>query len=199
MIFLQHRLFNMSNAFSPMVTNPYTEHPQALDRAAKVKLLVLDVDGVLTDGSLLVGQDGKEALKIFDSLDGHGIKLLQSTGVVVAIITGRNSLMVEGRAKELGIKHVQMGVSEKFKALQILLEQTKLTLSDCAAMGDDWPDLSVLPKVHFAACPAQAHEEVKKRVHFIAKRSGGAGAVREVCDLILVAQDNYQRLLQESL
>jgi len=181
----------MSNAFSPMVTNPYTEHPQALDRAANVKLLVLDVDGVLTDG--------KEALKIFDSLDGHGIKLLQSTGVIVAIITGRNSLMVEGRAKELGIKHVQMGVSEKFKALQILLEQTKLTLSDCAAMGDDWPDLSVLPKVHFAACPAQAHEEVKKRVHFITKRSGGAGAVREVCDLILVAQDNYQRLLQESL
>ena len=182
-----------------MVTNPYTEHPQALDRAAKVKLLVLDVDGVLTDGSLLIGQDGKEALKIFDSLDGHGIKLLQSTGVIVAIITGRNSLMVEGRAKELGIKHVQMGVSEKFKALQVLLEQTKLTLSDCAAMGDDWPDLSVLPRVHFAACPAQAHEEVKKRVHFITKRMGGAGAVREVCDLILVAQDNYQRLLQESL
>jgi len=189
----------MSNAFSPMVTNPYTEHPQALDRAAKVKLLVLDVDGVLTDGSLLIGQDGKEALKIFDSLDGHGIKLLQSTGVIVAIITGRNSLMVEGRAKELGIKHVQMGVSEKFKALQVLLEQTKLTLADCAAMGDDWPDLSVLPKVHFAACPAQAHDEVKKRVHFVTKCSGGAGAVREVCDMILVAQDNYQRLLQESL
>ena len=189
----------MSNAFSPMVTNPYTEHPQALDRAANVKLLVLDVDGVLTDGSLLIGQDGKEALKIFDSLDGHGIKLLQSTGVIVAIITGRNSPMVEGRAKELGIKHVQMGVSEKFKALQVLLEQTKLTLSDCAAMGDDWPDLSVLPKVHFAACPAQAHDEVKKRVHFVTKRPGGAGAVREVCDMILAAQDNYQRLLQESL
>jgi 3-deoxy-D-manno-octulosonate 8-phosphate phosphatase (KDO 8-P phosphatase) len=92
-----------------------------------------------------------------------------------------------------------MGVSDKFKALQILLEQTKLTLADCAAMGDDWPDLSVLRKVHFAVCPVQAHEEVKKRVHFVTKRSGGAGAVREVCDLILVAQDNYQRLLKESL
>jgi 3-deoxy-D-manno-octulosonate 8-phosphate phosphatase (KDO 8-P phosphatase) len=129
-----------------MVTNPYTEYPQALDRATKVKLLVLDVDGVLTDGSLLIGQDGKEAFKIFDSLDGHGIKLLQSTGVIVAIITGRNSSMVEGRAKELGIKHVQMGVSEKFKALQILLEQTKLTLSDCAVIGATKGSFFSLPR-----------------------------------------------------
>jgi 3-deoxy-D-manno-octulosonate 8-phosphate phosphatase (KDO 8-P phosphatase) len=189
----------MSNAFSPMISNPNTQHPQALDRAAKIKLLVLDVDGVLTDGSLLIGSEGKEALKVFDSLDGHGIKLLQSTGVTVAIITGRNSPMVEGRAKELGIAHVQMGVSEKFKALQLLLQKTGLSLNECAAMGDDWPDLSVLPKVHFSACPAQAHEEVKKRVHFITQKQGGAGAVREVCDLILMAQDNYQRLLQESL
>lgn len=189
----------MTKAFGDMVTNPLTNHPQALERAAQIKILVLDVDGVLTNGSLLVGHDGKEALKTFDSLDGHGIKLLQSVGIIVAIITGRSSGMVEGRAKELGIKHVQMGVANKFNALQLLLTETGLSLSDCAAIGDDWPDLAILPKVHFAACPAQGHEEVKKRVHYITQRSGGSGAVRELCDLILKAQGHYERLLQEAL
>ena len=189
----------MTNAFNPMVTNPLSNHPQAIERAANIKLLVLDVDGVLTDGSLLVGSDGKEFLKTFDSLDGHGIKLLQSTGVTVAIITGRSSGMVEGRAKELGIKEVQMGVSNKFEALQILLKKTGHSMAQTAAMGDDWPDLAILPKVHLAVCPHQAHDEVQKRVHFITQKTGGHGAVRELCDLILKAQNNYERLLQESL
>ena len=189
----------MTNAFTEMVTNPLTKFPQALERAEKIKLLVLDIDGVLTDGSLLIGPDGKEAFKTFDSLDGHGIKLLQSTGVIVAIITGRNSGMVEGRARELGIRHVQMGVNKKFDALTSLLKETGLALSDCAAMGDDWPDLSLLPKVQFSACPAQAHDEVKKRVHYMTQRSGGSGAVRELCDLILQAQGHYERLLKEAL
>ena len=189
----------MTNAFNPMVTNPLTNHPQAIERAADIKLLVLDVDGVLTDGSLLVGSDGKEFLKTFDSLDGHGIKLLQSTGVTVAIITGRSSGMVEGRARELGIKEVQMGVSNKYDALQALIKKTGHQLSETAAMGDDWPDLAILPKVHLAACPHQAHDEVKKRAHYITQRIGGHGAVRELCDLILKAQNNYERLLQESL
>jgi 3-deoxy-D-manno-octulosonate 8-phosphate phosphatase (KDO 8-P phosphatase) len=189
----------MTNAFGEMVTNQLPNHPQALERAAKIKVLILDVDGVLTNGSLLVGSDGREALKIFDSLDGHGIKLLQSIGVVVAIITGRSSGMVEGRAKELGIKHVQMGVANKFDALKLLLTETGFSLSDCAAIGDDWPDLTILPKVYFSACPAQGHEEVKKRVHYITQRFGGSGAVREICDLILKAQGHYERLLQEAL
>jgi 3-deoxy-D-manno-octulosonate 8-phosphate phosphatase (KDO 8-P phosphatase) len=193
------RLFNMPKTFNTLVTNPLSQHPQAIERAAEIKLLVLDVDGVLTDGSLLVGHDGKEALKTFDSLDGHGIKLLQSIGVTVAIITGRTSGMVEGRAKELGVQHVQMGISKKMDALQVLLNKTGFKLSECAAMGDDWPDLAILPKVHFAACPAQAHEEVKTRVHYVTQRTGGSGAVREVCDLILKAQGHYQRLLEESL
>ena len=189
----------MTKVFGEMVTNSLTNHPQALERAEHIKLLDLDVDGVLTNGGLLVGHDGKEALKCFDSLDGHGIKLLQSVGVIVAIITGRSSGMVEGRAKELGIKHVQMGVANKLDALTSLLKETGLSLSDCAAMGDDWPDLVILPKVHFSACPAQGHEEVKKRVHYITHRTGGAGAVRELCDLILKAQGHYDRLLQEAL
>ena len=189
----------MANTFPTLITNSIEQFPQAMERAVDIKLLMLDVDGVLTDGSLLVGADGKEALKIFDSLDGHGIKLLQSTGVTVAIITGRTSGMVEGRAKELGIKHVQMGISKKMDALQILLEKTGFKLSDCAAMGDDWPDLAILPNVRLAICPAQAHEEVKKRVQYIAQKTGGNGAIREVCDLILKAQGHYERLLSESL
>jgi 3-deoxy-D-manno-octulosonate 8-phosphate phosphatase (KDO 8-P phosphatase) len=189
----------MRNTFNTLITNSISDFPQAMERAANVKLLVLDVDGVLTDGSLLVGPDGKEALKIFDSLDGHGIKLLQSTGITVAIITGRTSGMVEGRAKELGVEHVQMGISKKMDALQSLLKKTGHQLSECAAMGDDWPDLAILPKVHLAICPAQAHEEVKKRVHYVTQKTGGSGAVREACDLIMKAQGHYERLLKESL
>jgi 3-deoxy-D-manno-octulosonate 8-phosphate phosphatase (KDO 8-P phosphatase) len=189
----------MANTFPTLITNSIEQFPQAMERAVNIKLLVLDVDGVLTDGSLLVGSDGKESLKIFDSLDGHGIKLLQSTGVTVAIITGRSSGMVEGRARELGIEHVQMGISKKMDALQVLLKKTGHKLSECAAMGDDWPDLAILPKVYLAICPTQAHEEVKKRVHFITQKAGGNGAVREACDLILKAQGNYERLLKESL
>lgn len=189
----------MKNTFTTLITNSIEQFPQAMERAVNVKLLVLDVDGVLTDGSLLVGSDGKEALKIFDSLDGHGIKLLQSIGVTVAIITGRTSGMVEGRAKELGIEFVQMGISKKMDALQLLLAKTGFKLSECAAMGDDWPDLAILPKVQLAACPAQAHEEVKKRVHYITQKTGGHGSVREVCDLILKAQGHYERILKESL
>lgn len=188
----------MPNTFATLLTNSIEKFPQAMERAVNIKLLVLDVDGVLTDGSLFVGHDGKEALKIFDSLDGHGIKLLQSTGITVAIITGRTSGMVEGRAKELGIENVQMGISKKMDALQILLTKTGFKLSECAAMGDDWPDLAILPKVHFAICPAQAHDEVKSRVHFVTQKIGGNGAVREVCDLILKAQGHYERLLKES-
>lgn len=189
----------MKQTFPTLVTNPLTQYPQAIERATQVKLLVLDVDGVLTDGALYVGPDGKEHLKVFDSLDGHGIKLLTSTGVQVAIITGRTSEMVLARAKELGITQVQMGAKDKAKALETLLAQLQLQSKDCAAVGDDWPDLSVLNQVALACCPAQAHDEVKKRCHYVCTRSGGQGAVREVCDLLLQAQGHYERLLSEAL
>ena len=188
----------MTNAFNPMVTNPLSNHPQAIERAANIKLLVLDVDGVLTDGSLLVGSDGKEFLKTFDSLDGHGIKLLQSTGVTVAIITGRSSGMVEGRARELGIKEVQMGVSNKYEALQVLLNKTGHHLSETAAMGDDWPDLAMMKQAGLRIAPAQAHEAVKEFAHFVTSRTGGNSAVREACDLILKSQNHYEELLNKA-
>lgn len=189
----------MARTFSTLVTNSSERFPQAIERAAAVKLLVLDVDGVLTDGSLYIGADGKEFLKTFDSLDGHGIKLLLSAGIQVAIITGRSSPMVTGRATELGISSVHMGVKNKLETLQSLLATLQLKPGQVGAIGDDWPDLAVLSEVGFAACPAQAHEEIKKIVHFVSSRNGGQGAVREICDLILKTQGHYERLLTQAL
>jgi len=169
-----------------------------LDKARGIRIFFLDVDGVMTDGGLYFTAEG-EAVKKFNSLDGHGLKLLMRSGIVPVVITGRDSQALRRRISELSVEHAHYGVDNKLLMAESCLQSFGVDWSQVAAMGDDWPDLSVLPKVHFAACPTQAHEEVKKRVHFVTKRSGGAGAVREVCDLILVAQDNYQRLLQESL
>ncbi len=189
----------MPNTYQTLRTNQYEAFPQALERAEKIKVLALDVDGVLTDGSLYVDEDGREHLKVFDSLDGHGIKLLASTGIVIVIITGRQSAMVECRAKELGIKHVFMAVKNKLDTLNGLLKELNLSLKDCAAMGDDWPDLPVLSRVAFASAPAQAHAEVKSISHYVCARNGGRGAVRELCDLILQAQGHYHEFLKEAL
>lgn len=189
----------MPNTFPTLRTNQYEDFPQALERAESIKVLALDVDGVLTDGALYVGPDGREQLKVFDSLDGHGIKLLGSIGVEVAIITGRQSSMVEARAKELGIKHVFMAVKNKLETLNGLLKELNLSLKECAAMGDDWPDLPVLSRVNLAVAPAQAHIEAMEVAHYVCSRQGGQGAVRELCDLILKAQGHYPRLLREAL
>lgn len=188
-----------SRTSTTLTTNCLERFPQSMERAESIKLLVLDVDGVLTDGSLYVGPDGLEQLKVFDSLDGHGIKLLQSTGVHCAIITGRKSTMVESRARELGIQHVFMAVKDKLAILKSLLNELGLSMKECAAMGDDWPDLSVISRVHLATAPAQAHAEILARAHFVTERRGGQGAVREVCDLILKSQGHYANLLKEAL
>lgn len=188
----------MSTNVNTLRTNFFEDFPQALERAQSIKLLALDVDGVLTDGSLWMSADGKEHLKVFDSLDGHGLKLLASSGVQIAIITGRQSPMVEARAKELGIQHVFMAVKNKLDTLTSLLKHLNLNLDTCAAMGDDWPDLAVMTRVAFAVAPAQGHIEVKRIAHYVCSRPGGQGAVREVCDLILQAQGHYQKLLQEA-
>ncbi len=199
MIYLLQKLFNRLTILNKTLqTNFLEKFPQALERAQEVKLLVLDVDGVLTDGSLFISPDGVEYLKVFNSLDGHGIKLLRSSGVEIAIITGRNSPMVKMRAQALGIEHLYMGVDEKATALKELLNKLDLHPSNCAAIGDDWPDLSILTKVRLALAPANAHHEVKAVSHYICNLSGGQGAVREVCDLILSAQGHYQRLLLQA-
>jgi 3-deoxy-D-manno-octulosonate 8-phosphate phosphatase (KDO 8-P phosphatase) len=188
----------MPSAFHTHNTNPLTPYPQAWERAGKIKLLVLDVDGVLTDGKVWIGADGKESLKAFDIQDGLGIKLLEQCGIPTAIITGRNSKMVLARCEELGIKHVHMGVENKAIALGEVLKSLSLTAADCAVMGDDWPDLQMMKNAGLRICPAQGHEAVKEAAHLVTTRSGGNSAVREVCDLILQAQNQYGALLSQA-
>ncbi len=167
-------------------------------RASRVKLMIFDIDGVFTDGSLLFTAEG-DAMKSFNSLDGHGVKMLQSTGVQTAIITGRKSGIVAARARELGITHVHQGVSDKTKAFAELLELTTISADACGYMGDDWPDLAVMRLCGFTAAPANAHAEVLSRVDLTTVSRGGEGAVREVCDAILRAQDKYDGLLATAL
>lgn len=165
-----------------------------LARAARVRLMIFDVDGILTDGSLHFGADG-EALKTFNVLDGHGIKMLQKSGVATAIISARSSPIVARRAADLGIEHVQQGVHDKHGGYEHLRRICALEAQDCGFIGDDVIDLPVLLRVGFAASVPNAHAEVRSRVHYVTQAGGGRGAAREVCDLILRAQGNYAAAL----
>lgn len=163
-------------------------------RAAAVRLMFLDVDGVLTDGRLYFGPDG-EALKAFNVRDGHGIKLLLAAGVEVAILSARRSSIVEQRARELGIKHVIQGASNKAQSFVALTEALRVEPRQCGFMGDDWPDLAVLARVGFAATVVDAATEIRQRVHWIAAAAGGRGAVRELAEFVLRAQGKFEALL----
>jgi len=166
----------------------------ALPQARQVQLLLLDVDGVLTDGSITYLSGGGEA-KSFNTQDGLGIKLLQDSGVAVGIITARSSEAVERRARDLKFAHVFQGKEDKLTVYETILKETGLRPPQTAYMGDDLMDLPLLNRVGFAAAPANAVAEIRQRVHYTAERSGGRGAVREVCDLILEAQGNRARML----
>jgi 3-deoxy-D-manno-octulosonate 8-phosphate phosphatase (KDO 8-P phosphatase) len=158
-----------------------------LNKAADIKLLVLDVDGVLTDGSIIYSSKGEE-LKVFNVKDGQGIKQLQGAGVEVAIITGRSSPMVERRAKELGINTLMQGVTDKKAALDQMMSSKGLTSDQVAFMGDDLPDLPAIQEVAFSACPIDAVPEVRAACTYVCHVIGGRGCVREVCDLIVKAK-----------
>lgn len=166
----------------------------AAERASRVKLMIFDVDGVLTDGSLMFTAEG-DYMKSFNSMDGHGMKLLREAGVETAIITGRRSDIVERRAQELRISHLHQGAGDKAAVFVELLRTTGLSADACGYMGDDWPDLAVLTQCGFAAAPANAHPDVIARAHWVSEARGGYGAVREVCDTILRAQHRYEALL----
>jgi len=167
---------------------------EAQSRAAQIKLMIFDVDGVLTDGGLHFGADG-EAIKRFHVHDGLGIRLLQESGVTTAIITARQSPIVSRRAADLGIHHVHQGVHNKRDAFERLLQQTGYTAEVCGFAGDDIIDLPVLSRVGFAVSVPNGHPEVTARVHFVTRAAGGDGAVREMCDFILRAQGNYDTAL----
>jgi 3-deoxy-D-manno-octulosonate 8-phosphate phosphatase (KDO 8-P phosphatase) len=163
-------------------------------RAARIRLMIFDVDGILTDGSLQYGAEG-EIVKSFNVLDGLGIRLLQQSGVGTAIVTARKSEIVARRAAELGIEHVLQGVHDKRAGFEDLLARTGIAAQECGFVGDDWIDLPVLTQVGFAASVPNAHPEVRARVHYVTAAGGGGGAVRELCDLILRAQGNYEAAL----
>ena len=169
-----------------------------LDKASKVRLLIMDVDGVLTDGRLHFSSKGDE-IKVFSSVDGLGLVAIQRFGVELAVITGRNSQVLKTRADQLGIKHVYQGEDNKVIAYQQLLNQLQLEHQQVAYIGNDWNDLGVLSLVGLAASPADAETEVLSRVHWSSTRLGGAGAVRELCQLIMQAQGSYQNWLAECL
>lgn len=164
------------------------------EKARQIRLLALDVDGVLTDGRLYFTEDGQE-IKTFDSQDGHGIKLLQKTGIVCAIITGRTSQLVERRARNLGITLLLQGREDKLVALKELSVQLVIPLEEMAYVGDDWPDLPAIRAAGLGVAVANAHREVRRYADFVSLATGGRGAVREVCDLILEAQGRYEEAL----
>jgi 3-deoxy-D-manno-octulosonate 8-phosphate phosphatase (KDO 8-P phosphatase) len=165
----------------------------AMAKAKQVRLLLLDVDGVLTDGCITYTGEGGES-KSFHTQDGLGIRLLQESGVQVGLITARSSEAVIRRAKDLAIAHVYQGRSDKLAVYEELLKQTGLRPPQTGYMGDDWMDFPLLNRVGLAVAPVNAVVEIRMRAHFVTERQGGRGAVRELCDLILEAQGNLERM-----
>ncbi len=167
--------------------------PEVAERAKKVELLLLDVDGVLTDGGIIFNSQGEE-IKVFSVLDGMGIKLLQKAGVEVGILSSRYSKPVEIRAKELGIELVIQGNLDKLSVVEKILRDKGVPLERVGFVGDDWVDLPVLRRVGFAVAVANARAEVKEHVHYVTTLEGGKGAVREVAEIILKAKGLWTEL-----
>ena len=163
-----------------------------------LKAAIFDVDGVLTDGSIYIGEQG-ESFKAFSSLDGHGLKLLVQGGITPIIITGRDSPAVRRRVADLGLQYAAYGARDKLAVAQPLLDQLGLRWVEVAVMGDDWPDLPLLTRAGFACAPAQAHAEVRAVAHYVTQAEGGRGAARECCDLLLQANGRYAQLLNGHL
>lgn len=172
--------------------------PLLLERAQRIRLLVLDVDGILTDGRLYFDNQGNET-KAFCTRDGLGLRSLQAQGTVIALITGRQSDIVARRAAQLGIEHVYQGREDKLNAFNELLAVTGFEPSQVCFAGDDWIDIPLLDRAGLAVTVPEADALVKSRVHWITSRSGGYGAVREICDLLLAARGLDDRVLQDIL
>ena len=164
-------------------------------RAARVKLLVLDVDGVLTDGRIIMDHEGRES-KAFDVRDGHGIKLLREAGIEAAVLTGRNSPVVQKRADDLGIPWVRQGVNDKVKAYQEIAREAGIDDEETCFVGDDLVDIPLLKRVGMPIVVADGAPEAKRFARYVTQSPGGRGAVREVCDLLLQAQGQWKAVLR---
>lgn len=172
--------------------------PDAPELAGRVRLMLFDVDGVLTDGRLHYGASGEE-LKSFSASDGLGIKLLMQTGVAVALLSGRESPAVVRRAAELGIAHVRQGVDDKRAALESLLAKLGVPLSAAGFMGDDLTDLAAMRRCGFACAPPEAHELVRAHAHYVARSPAGGGAAREICEFLMRARGTLETVLARYL
>ena len=189
----------MAEGASPRRLQPAIRfEPELLLQAQGIRAAIFDVDGVLTDGRIYLGETG-ETFKAFSTLDGHGLKLLALGGIVPIVITGRDSPAVRRRVADLGIAHAAYGVADKLAAAEPLLAQLGLAWAEVAVIGDDWPDLPLLMRAGFACAPANAHVEVKAVVHHVTGSNGGHGAARECCDVLLTAAGRYERLLRSHL
>ena len=165
---------------------------ELLEKAKKIKIFIMDVDGVLTDGSLYFDSQGNE-VKAFNIHDGHGIKMLQQKGIKTAIISGRSSQAVDTRARELSIEECHQGVEDKLKVYESLLKKNKLKDEQAAFIGDDLPDLPVLNKAGFSISVSNAVDPVKDQVDWVTRKPGGYGAVREAADFILSALEGASK------
>ena len=177
------------------MTPAQTFPPELLLQAQGMRVAIFDVDGVLTDGQLYIGEHG-ETFKAFHVHDGHGLKLLARAGIEPVVISGRDSPALRRRVADLGLTRTILGAGDKLAAAQGLLETLGLDWPQIAAIGDDWPDLPLLLRAGFACAPAQAHVEAKAVAHHVTLASGGQGAAREFCDLLLMAAGRYATLLR---
>lgn len=168
---------------------------RAQGRGAGMRAAIFDVDGVLTDGRLFIGEAG-EVVKAFHVLDGHGLKMLQHVGIAPLIITGRDSPAVRRRISDLGLEHAVYGAHDKAASADTLLSELGIAWDEVAVIGDDWPDLPLFHRAALAVAPPNAHLEVRAVAHHITGAPGGEGAAREFCDLLLVASGRYGGLLQ---
>ena len=179
-----------------MLNNRSENWLNVLPKAKDIKLLLLDVDGVLTDGNLIYSHEGKES-KSFNTQDGFGLRMLQDAGVDVGIITARSSEALERRAQDLKISHIYQGAANKLEAYKEIIKKTGMKPFQIAYMGDDWLDIVLLKRVGLSVAPANAVTEVKEMVHYTTSQSGGHGAVRELCNLILEGMGKHKEILQE--
>jgi len=169
--------------------------PELLLKAQGVRWAIFDVDGVLTDGRIYIGEHGEE-FKAFSTLDGHGLKLLAQAGIEPVVLTGRDSPAVRRRVADLGLAHAVYGAHDKLAAAEALRARLGLRWDQLAAIGDDWPDLPLLQRAVFACAPANAHVEVRALAHYVTEARGGHGAARECCDLLLMAAGRYAEALR---
>jgi 3-deoxy-D-manno-octulosonate 8-phosphate phosphatase (KDO 8-P phosphatase) len=184
---------------TPRPLNPMLSFtPELLLSAQGIRAAIFDVDGVLTDGSIYIGEHGED-FKAFNSLDGHGLKLLAQGGITPVVITGRDSPAVRRRVADLGIAHAFYGVHDKLAAADALMRTLQLDWAALAAMGDDWPDLPLMTRAALTCAPSNAHAEVKAIAHHVTQATGGHGAARECCDLLLMANGRYATLLRGHL